>query len=349
MGQIIGKTQDGRDITAYTISGGALIAKVMNYGADLLELHVNGRDVVLGYRNIEDYFDNDPNYGCTIARYANRIGGAHFTIDGQTYSLEANDNGKNTLHGGVGFLQRRVWETKEEAADHVTFAIHSPDGDKGFPGNMDVTVTYTIADDAVIIDYSAVSDQKTPFNPTNHSYFNLDGEGEGDILGTEVMVHADSFTHTDAESVPDGKLIDVTGTPMDFREYHTLGERIGDDYEALTQAHGYDHNWVISRDDEYRSPQYDHDGRKVYEAARFRNSDIEAIVYTDMPGVQVYTGNYMSGHDLGKCGKMYVRRGGVAFETQYFPNAVNVPSFEQPVIEAGVPYHSRTVYRFSDR
>lgn len=343
------------EIRSYVISGGKLTAKVMNYGANLLELHLllpdgEDRDVVLGHKKIEDYYDNDPNYGCTIARSANRIGGAVFTLDGKTYHLEKNDNGINNLHGGNGFLQRRIWDTVEAAADHVTFSIKSPDGDKGFPGNMEVTVTYTIGDnDDLIIDYKAVSDQRTVFNPTNHSYFNLKGEGNGDILDIEAVIHADSYTHTDDNSVPDGKLIDVTDTPMDFREYHVIGDRIEDDYEALKQAGGYDHNWVLQKTDDLHSPEYDHDGRKEYEAARFRLPDesIEAVVYTDVPGIQMYTGNYISGQDLGKCGKMYPRRGGVAFETQFFPNAVNVPSFEQPVIEADTPYFSRTVYKFN--
>jgi aldose 1-epimerase len=353
MGQIIGRTRDGDDIIAYEISGGILRAKVMNYGANLLELHVQtgdgDRDVVLGHKNIEDYFDNDPNYGCTIARCANRIGGAAFSLDGARYTLEKNDNGVNTLHSGSGSLQRRIWQTADEATDHVTFSIKSPDGDLGFPGNLEVTVTYTIRDDAVIIDYSALSDKRTIFNPTNHSYFNLKGEGNGDILDTQVQINADSFTHSDAQSVPDGQLTDVTGTPMDFRTYHLLGERINSDYEALRQAGGYDHNYVLRHTDELRAVEYDHDGMKEYEAAGFRAADdsIEAKVYTDLPGIQLYTGNYISGHDLGKCGKMYPWRGGVAFETQFFPNAINVPSFEQPVIEAGKPFHTRTVYKFT--
>lgn len=356
MGQIIGKTQDGENITAYQISGRKLRARIMDYGANLLQLHVEtgsgDRDVVLGHRKLEDYFDNDPNYGCTIARYANRIGGAEFVLDGVTYTLEKNDNGLNTLHSGSGSLQRRVWQTKEEAADHVTFAYHSPDGDLGFPGDIDIEVTYTIgADDDLIIDYRAESDKRTVFNPTNHSYFNLKGEGNGDILDIEACVHADGYTHTDGNSIPDGVITDVTGTPMDFREYHALGERIDDDYEALRQAGGYDHNWVLMRTDDLRSQQYDHNGRSEYEAARFRTADrdIETVVYTDLPGIQMYTGNYISGTDEGKCGKMYVRRGGVAFETQFFPNAINVPSFEQPVIEAGKPFYTRTVYKFITR
>lgn len=353
MGRIIGKTEDGEDIREYEISGGKLSAKIMDYGANLLQLHVKkgaeDRDVVLGHKKLEAYFDNDPNYGCTIARYANRIGGAEFTIDGRTYTLEKNDNGKNTLHSGSGSLQRRVWKTKEEATDHVTFTYHSPDGDLGFPGDMDIEVTYTIGnDDDLIIDYHALSDRRTVFNPTNHSYFNLKGEGNGDILDIEACIHADGFTHTDENSIPDGQIMDVTGTPMDFREYHPLGERIDEDYEALKQAGGYDHNWVLSKTDDLRSPQYDHDGKNEYEAARFRTADkdIEAVVYTDLPGIQMYTGNYISGTDEGKCGKMYVRRGGVAFETQFFPNAVNVSSFDQPVIEAEKPFATRTVYKF---
>ena len=353
MGQIIGKTDKGEDIVAYEISGGILKAKIMNFGANLMELHVkmadgSDRDVVLGYNNIEDYFDNDPNYGCTVARCANRIGGAEFTIDGEKYTLEKNDNGKNNLHSGKTSLQRRLWKTVDEAADHVSFTYHSPDGDLGFPGNLDITVTYTIKDNAVIIDYKGISDKKTILNPTNHSYFNLKGEGNGDILDTQVQINADEFTHSDAESIPDGQLIDVTGTPMDFRTYHSVGERVDADYEALNQAGGYDHNYVLKKTDELRAPEFDHDDKKEYEAAKFKAADdsIEVSVYTDLPGLQFYSGNYISGHDLGKCGKMYPRRGGVAFETQFFPNAINVPTFDQPVIEAGKTFATRTVYKF---
>ncbi|MDD6429465.1 MAG: galactose mutarotase [Lachnospiraceae bacterium] len=334
------------------IRGGALSAKVMDYGANLLALYVDTkegrRDIVLGYKNLCDYQDNDPNYGCTIARYANRIGGGKFSIDGQEFHLQKNDRGKNTLHSGNGSLQRRRWEITDSSDDHVSFSIKSPDGDLGFPGNMDITVTYTIRDQALIIDYSCICDQKSVFAPTNHSYFNLRGEGMGDILDTRVMIHADQFTHTDADSIPDGSLVDVTGTPMDFRDFHRLGERIDEDYEALQQAGGYDHNYVLEKTPDLHAPEYDHDGKMVYEAARARAADdsIEVIVYTDLPGMQLYTGNYISGQDLGKCGKIYPRRGGVAFETQFFPNAVNVKTFEQPLVEADRPFHTRTVYRF---
>lgn len=352
MGQIIGKTKDGKDITAYVISGGRLTAKVMDFGADLMELHVqmkdgSDRDIVLGYKDVEQYFFNDPNYGFIIGRNANRIGGASFTLDGVTYNLEKNDNQVNNLHSGFTSIQRRVWDTKEEAADHVTFAIKSSDGDLGFPGNMEIEVTYTIdSADRLIIDYKGLSDKRTVFNPTNHTYFNLSGEGNGDILDTEVCIHADCFTATDNHSIPDGTDTAVEGTPMDFREFHAINERIEDDYEQLRMAGGYDHNFELSKDEKWHRSEFDHDGKKEYEAAEFRLPDksLQVNVITDLPGVQMYTGNYISGKEYGKSGKLYVRRGGIAFETQCFPNAVNVPKYEQPVIEAGKPYFSKTIY-----
>lgn len=352
MGSVIGKTKDGQEIIAYEISGGNLRAKVMNFGANLMELHVKtklgeDRDIVLGYRNVEQYFDNDPNYGCTIGRNANRIGGAQFTLDGVTYQLEKNDNGHNNLHSAFTSVQRRIWQTKEEAADHVTFAYHSPDGDLGFPGNLDMEVTYTLDDSGhLILDYKGLSDKKTVFNPTNHTYFNLHGEGNGDILDTEVCIHADSISRTDKESIPNGVSEPVDGTPMDFREFHAIGERIGADFDQLLWAGGYDHNYELTKDGKWHRPEFDHDGRQEHEAAQFRLPDgsVQINVITDLPGIQFYSGNYISGKEYGKSDKLYVRRGGVAFETQYFPNAINVPKYDQPVIEAGKPYCSRTVY-----
>lgn len=352
MGKVIGKTKDGQDIVAYEISGGRLRAKVMNFGANLMELHVQmkggeDRDIVLGYKDVEQYFDNDPNYGCTIGRNANRIGGATFTIDGVKYDIEKNDNGHNNLHSAFTSIQRRIWDTKEEAADHITFAYHSPDGDLGFPGNMDIEVTYTVDSDShLILDYKGVSDKKTIFNPTNHTYFNLHGEGNGDILDTEVCIHADSFSPTDKESIPDGTYAAVEGTPMDFRDFHAISERINADYDQLTWAGGYDHNYELTKDEKWHRSAFDHDGKKEYEAAQFRLPDksLQINVITDLPGIQFYSGNYISGKEYGKSGKLYVRRGGVAFETQFFPNAINVPKYAQPIIEAGEQYHSKTVY-----
>lgn len=352
MGQVIGKTKDGEDIIAYEITGGNLRAKVMNFGANLMEMHVQmksgeDRDIVLGYKDVDGYFDNDPNYGCTIARNANRIGGAEFTLEGVTYHLEKNDNGHNNLHSSKNSLQRRIWQTNEETTDHITFAYHSPDGDLGFPGNLDVEVTYTLDGKGdLILDYKGVSDKKTIFNPTNHTYFNLKGEGNGDILDTEVCIHADSFSATDKESIPSGVHAAVADTPMDFNEFHSVGERIDTDYEQLNWAGGYDHNYELLREEKYHRGKFDHNGKKEYEAAEFKtaNGDVDVKVITDLPGVQFYSGNYISGKEYGKSGKLYVRRGGLAFESQFFPNAINVPSYEQPVIGANEPYYSRTVY-----
>ncbi|SCW66491.1 aldose 1-epimerase [Lachnospiraceae bacterium C10] len=357
MEKVWGKTPDGQDVKVVEIKKGGLRAKVMNFGANLLELHVtlpskDERDVVLGFRDLESYFTNDPNYGCSVGRHANRIGGAAFDLDGTHYELDKNDGECNNLHSGFHPLHKRIWDIKAESDNSITFAIHSPAGDMGFPGNMDIEVTYTIGDKQdLIIDYKAISDEKTVFNPTNHSYFNLKGAGEGNILDHKVTIHSDQVTYAGADSIPTGEYVQIKDTPMDFATGHVVGGRIEADYDLLKFAGGYDHNYVLKNTEEYHEASYDHNGKNVYEAAVFSDpmGELFAHVYTDLPGMQLYTGNYISGTDLGKDSKIYSRRGGICFETQYYPNALNVPSFPQPIIEAGKEYNSRTVYRFDQQ
>ncbi len=351
----IGKTKKNEDIIAYTISSkkGGMQAEIMNYGATVLRLCVtdkNGvkKDVALGYRTPEEYFTSTTYYGMTIARYANRIGGAKFTFEGKTYELDKNDNG-NMLHSGSDSLCRRNWKAEEVKDDSIVFSYDSPDGDMGFGGSMRIEVTYTLTEDALLIDYHANADRDTVFNPTNHSYFNLKGHGEGDILDHTLIVYADEMTYADEVSIPNGEIRKVAGTPFDFTKGKKIGTDIDADYDMLNFAHGYDHNFVLRGDMDEDTKKYDAFGKKQIRVATLIAPDgsLTMDVFSDLPGVQLYAGNYMEDGAIGKDGKPYARRGGVAIETQYYPNAVNIPKFPQPVIREGEDFYTRTVYAFS--
>ncbi len=350
MGNVIGKTNDGQDIIAVTIRNkNGMTAEIMNFGAILRKLVLpDGCDVVLGYEKLEDYFVNGPYYGCTVARNANRIGGSVFELNGVRYEIEKNDNGHNNLHSGSDTTAKKIWQIDSEKENAVTFSYDSPDMDMGFPGNCKMTVTYTLGDDnTLILDYTGDSDKDTIFNPTNHSYFNLNGQDGSTILEHRVVIDADTFTYADEESIPDGTIREVAGTPMDFREAHTIGERVEEDYDMLKFAAGYDHNYCLNLDTV--EPEYSLPGMDVYFAASVESPDggRKMEVFTSLPGIQLYVGNYMNPDEVMKGGKKFVRRGGVALETQYFPNAINIPAFEQPVLKAGTTAKSRTVYKFS--
>ncbi len=350
MGEVLGKTKDGKDIIAVTIkNAGGMTAELLNYGAILRKLILpDGCDVVLGYEKIEDYFVNGPYYGTTVARNANRIGGSAFDLNGKHYELEKNDNGHNNLHSGSETLAKKTWEIASESDNSVTFSYDSPAMDMGFPGNCKITVTYTLTDsNALVIDYTGDSDEDTIFNPTNHSYFNLNGQDGSTILEHKIMIDADTFTYADEESIPDGTIREVAGTPMDFTEAHVIGERIEEDYDVLKFASGYDHNYCLNLDTV--EPEFSQPGMDVFFAAAVESpeSGRKMDVYTSLPGLQLYVGNYMQPEEIMKNGKNFVRRGGIALESQYFPNAINIPAFEQPILKAGETAKSRTVYKFS--
>ena len=274
-------------------------------------------------------------FGATVGRSANRIGGAQFEINGVKYSLEKNDNGNN-LHSGMDYYQQRMWEVVENADDHVTFLLHSPDGDQGYPGALDMYVTYSLDEEnTVTIHYQAVPDQDTIINMTNHSYFNLNGHDSGDVLGHTVRLEADCFTPADNESIPTGEIRSVEGTPMDFREGKAIGKEIDADDEQIRFGGGYDHNWVLKNEGRFD---------KVAEVTADR-SGIVMEVYTDLPGVQMYTANFVEG-EPGKEGACYGRRSAVCLETQYFPDAVHHENFPGPICKAGEKYDTRTAYRF---
>ncbi len=343
---VFGTTKDGQTADLYTITNRAGTKAVFtNYGAILVEFWVadakgNLADVVLGYDNLESYFVNGPNFGSTIGRHANRIGEAKFTLNGVEYKLDQND-GRNNLHGGFNGYHKRLWNGRTYAAEDgqaMEFTYHSPDGDQGFPGNLDVKVTYTLTeDDQLKIDYEAVCDQDTVLNLTNHSYFNLAGHDSGTVLDQLVWIDADEFTVADSESIPTGEIAAVAGTPMDFTVEKPIGRDINSDYQQIVWGTGFDHNWVLKTSADHFDL-----------VARMTDPKSGRVLetWTDMPGIQFYTGNFLDGTEIGKGGVSYVQRSAACFETQYYPNGINRPNFPQPILKAGENFHSTTVYKF---
>lgn len=317
---------------------------VSNFGATLCALRVPDkdnilRDVVLGYDSMDAY--DRPGgtfFGATIGRNANRIRSAGFEIDGITYHLEQNDH-QNNLHSGSDCYSFRNWEVKKICENGITFSLHSPDGDQGFPSAVDLEVTYTLTDeDEVIITYVGVPHGTTPLNLTNHSYFNLDGHKAGDVLQQELWMDADYYTLIDADLIPTGECVSVEGTPMDFRNKKPIGRDIHQCYDALLLANGYDHNWCLNNNGKFA---------KVAELTS-KSSGIGMEVYTDLPGMQVYTANFVK-NEPGKEGAVYQKHQGICFETQYYPDAINQKNFQSPVFKAGEEYRATTVYKFIKR
>ena len=336
-----GTTEKGQKALLYTMKNDAgTSVSVSDYGAALVSLFVRGKDgnpvdVVLGYDDVTGYEKGGDSIGATVGRNANRIGGASIEINGVTYELDKNDNGNN-LHSGYDYYNKRFWDVAENADDHVTFRLHSPDKDQGYPGALDMYVTYTLDEDSMLtIHYEAVPDKDTVINMTNHSYFNLNGHDSGTVLNHSVTLDAESFTPADRESIPTGEIRSVAGTPMDIRRGKTLGKEIDADYEPLRLGGGYDHNWVLKNEGRFD---------KVAEVTADR-SGIRMEVYTDLPGVQMYTANFLNG-EPGKEGALYGKRSAVCLETQYFPDAIHHDNFPGPVCRAGEKYDTRTAYRF---
>lgn len=336
-----GQTKENQEAFLYIFENkNGMLMSVTDYGATLVNVVVpdkNGKltDVVLGYDNAAGYENGDVFFGAVVGRNANRIGGASFELNGQTYDLVKND-GENNLHSGMDFTNKRFWNVEETTENSITLALESKDMDQGYPGNVTLRVTYTLTDDnAVEIAYHAVPDADTILNMTNHSYFNLDGHDGGTVLKHHVKIDADYFTRADAASIPTGELADVAGTPMDFREKKMIGLGIDADYEATKLGQGYDHNWVLKNEGTFA---------KVAEMEA-ETSGIGVEVWTDLPGMQFYTGNFIQ-NAFGKGGVIYHRRSGACFETQYFPDAIHKPQFAQPVTKAGEAYSTKTAYRF---
>jgi len=341
-----GKMPDGQTIDLYTLnnSSGMQVA-ITNYGGRIVSLTVpdrNGKmdDIVLGFDDLAGYLGNNPYFGALIGRYANRIGGAEFTLDGKEYHLAAND-GPNSLHGGLKGFDKVVWKAHEVPGAHPALELTylSKDGEENYPGNLKVKVVYTLmGNNALQIDYSATTDKDTVLNLTNHSYFNLSGQGNGDILKTQMMINASQFTPVDANLIPTGEIRTVEGTPFDFRKVTAIGERINGDDEQLKLGKGYDHNFVLDRN-----------GHGLQLAARAVDSDSGRVleVLTTQPGIQLYTGNFLDGTIHGKGGKVYGHRSAFCLETQHFPDSPNKPKFPSTELKPGQTYHETTTFKFS--
>ncbi len=336
-----GTTKDGAEVTLYTITNkNGMSVSAIDYGANIVNLVVpdkNGKmdDIVLGFDDVAGYEVNGCFFGSFIGRHGNRIGQAKFELNGVTYELEKND-GENNLHGGTPGYNQVMYQAST-TDNSVTFTRVSPDMEQGYPGNLEIAMTYTLTDDNELkLDYKTKSDKDTLCNLTNHSYFNLKGHNGGTIIDHEVWIKANGFTETSDDLIPNGTIVDVTDTPMDFRTRKAIGKEIEADYKPLVIAGGYDHNYAL-----------DIAGDKVEKVAELyeETSGRTMEVYTDLPGMQLYTGNFIEKED-GKDGNVYTKRTGVCFETQFFPNSCNVPSFKSCVLKAGEEFNSTTIYKF---
>ncbi|MDF2840842.1 MAG: Aldose 1-epimerase [Clostridia bacterium] len=336
---------DGKDIMIYSLTNeNGLKVEICNLGASVLSLITPDRDgkyhdVVLGFEKIESYFENKPFFGATIGRHANRIEDASFEVKGVQYRLAQND-GNNHLHGGNRGFDKVVWEgailNKEEAC--VAFHYTSEDMEENYPGRLETRVTYTLSsDNALRIDYFAVSDKDTVVNLTNHSYFNLSGHDSGDIGNHELMINGDCFTIIDDHCIPTGEIISVEGTALDFRTFKTIAKDLNSCEQQIMNGKGYDHNYVLrSRGDLQEK------AAEVFDPASGRRLE----VYTTKPGIQFYSGNHLEGLDTGKNGAVYKKWSGFCLETQYFPNAMKHKSFPSPILKKEQEYKHTTVYKF---
>jgi aldose 1-epimerase len=343
--QPFGKLPDGTAIKIFTLKSEKVEARIMTYGGILVSLKAPDRnakvaDVVLGYDNVDGYYANSNHpgtafFGALIGRYANRIGGASFTLDGKKYSLPANNNG-NTLHGGPHGFFNQVWKAKM-IANGVELTYVSKDGEEGFPGNLTATARYTLSGSDLKIEYSATTDKDTVVNLTNHSYFNLAGDA-GSILQHRLTLNAARFTPVDSGLIPTGELKSVTGTPFDFHKPTAIGERINADDEQLHLGKGYDHSWVL-----------DNKTGKLAEAAVLYDpgSGRQLRVLTDQPAIQFYSGNFLDGSVKGKGGATYALHAALCLETQHYPDSPNHPDFPTTELKPGGRYHTVTVFSFS--
>ena len=347
-----GQMPDGQGASLFTLTNvNGAVAKITNYGGIVTELWVpdkHGRlgDVVLGFDTLEGYLSEaytaaNPYLGCIVGRFANRIANGRFTLDGTRYTLAVN-NGPNHLHGGIQGFDKVLWQGQPVESDDgvgVRLRYLSPDGQEGYPGSLEVTVLYTLTDDnALRIDYAAATDKPTICNLTHHGYFNLAGQGSGDILGHALQIHADHFTPIDSTLNPTGDIRPVKGTPLDFTTPTAIGDRIDADHEQLRLAQGYDHNWVLNKSGDALSP-----AATVYERSSGRSME----VWTTEPGMQFYSANFLDGTLTGKDGKAYLKRHAFCLETQHFPDSPNKPGFPSCVLRPGQKYKTTTVFKFS--
>ena len=332
-----GATRAGEPVAIYTLSSANLTARVTTYGARLVSVVAPDRagakaDVVLGYDDVASYeSDRSTYFGAIVGRYGNRLAGGAFTLDGTTYHVPTNNNG-NALHGGTEGFDRKVWSAKT-VKNGVELSLTSPDGDMGFPGELTLTVRYTLDGNALRIDYSAKTNKATVVNVTNHAYFNL--AGNGTVLAHELKINADRYTAIDAKLIPTGELPSVAQTPFDFRKPTPIGARIAEAVEQLRFGNGYDHNFVLTGKDAV----------DVYEPTSGRTLHVT----TTEPGVQFYSGNFLDGSLKGRGGVAYAKHSGFCLETQHFPDAPNHPTFPSTVLRPGKPFQSTTTFTFGVR
>jgi aldose 1-epimerase len=341
-----GQLADGSPVDIFTLTNAnGMEVRTIPYGAIIVSIKVPDRDgrfddVVLGFDTLEGYAKGRPFFGAVVGRYGNRIARGRFTLDGQTYQLATN-NGPNHLHGGVKGFDKLLWKAEpldREGSTAVVYTLSSPDGDEGYPGALDARVTYTLTPaNELTVEYEATSDRPTPINLTQHSFFNLAGEGRSDILGHRLTIDADRFTPVDATLIPTGELAPVEGTPFDFRQPAAIGARIGADHAQLRHGNGYDHNWVLNRG----SAGLAHAAR-LEDPTTGRTLDVS----TTEPGVQFYAGNFLDGTITGKAGRVYRRRYGLCLETQHFPDSPNHANFPAAILRRGERYQSKTVFAF---
>jgi aldose 1-epimerase len=343
-----GATKDGKAVTLYTLhNSNGVEAKIANYGGIVVSLSVPDRegkfaDVVLGYDKLDGYLDKTPYFGCLVGRYGNRIANGQFTLDKKTHTL-AKNNGPNSLHGGVVGFDKVVWEAKGSVTSKgptLELTYVSKDGEEGFPGNLSVKAVYTLtADNALRLEYTATTDKATVVNLTQHSYFNLAGQGKGDILGHEVSIDANAFTPVDSTLIPTGEIRPVKGTPFDFTKPHMIGERINQNDEQLKFGGGYDHNWVLNK-------IFDNELSLAAIVAEPKSGRFMEV-WTTEPGLQFYCGNFLDGAITGKEHKKYKYRYGFCMEPQHYPDSPNKPMFPSVVLRPGATYKHTMMYKFT--
>jgi aldose 1-epimerase len=341
-----GTLPDGTNVDVYTLTNAAgMEVRTIPYGAILVSIRVpdrNGRfdDVVMGHETLEKYLTASRFFGAVVGRFGNRIAKGTFTLDGREYTLAVN-NGPNHLHGGVKGFDKVVWQAAPfsgTSTSGVTYRYLSPDGEEGYPGRLDAAVSYTLtALNELVVDYTLVADKPTPINLTQHSYFNLAGDGSRDVLDHVIAINADRYTPVDETKIPTGELAPVAGTPFDFRTPARIGARIGENHPQITIGGGYDHNFVLNRTNQTLLP-----AAKVYEPTSGRTLDVA----TTEPGLQFNTANALDGSIVGKAGRAYRARYGFCLETQHFPDSPNQAAFPSSILRPGQVYRSRTVFRF---
>ena len=338
-----GLLDDGTPVEIYTLANGKIEAAIATYGGIVVSLRAPDRngnmdDVVLGYDSLNQYVSNNPYFGALVGRYANRIAHGSFVLEGKTYSVPKND-GDNSLHGGARGFDKAVWKAKP-IKDGIELSYVSRDGEQGYPGTLTATARYTLNDNELRIEYSATADKPTVVNLTNHSYFNLAGQGRGTILQHQLKITASRFTPVDSTLIPTGELRSVEGTAFDFRTPTPIGQRIDANEDQLHKGKGYDHNWVL-----------DKVPGRLSEAAELYDPGTGRVLHvlTTEPGLQFYTGNFLDGTIIGKQGRRYAWRSGLCLETQHFPDSPNHPNFPSTELKAGKRYHSVTAFKFSVR